>query len=314
MRDLGADTEEHQLREGWGGRADYTGREVVVAEHQIFPFEAGKVDDHVGPLGWQDQDPSPLHRRIEHAPLGADVVEGRSARDVQVVEARVGAVQEPEAVLAGLHLQDREWRPVHYRRVAEELRLPLRAWVEKLTVGGEGAVLDHDRNFVVTPGDADQIRLAPRVVQVADQVEGSQARVYVQPGDRQGVIVVPERRRRLHVRIRNRLGLTPPVLLAELRLVRVAIIGARYEAAVQVCERPHARLPSGHYARIDRQEVVPREAVFVVDRSRDPSPYLDRWARVERAMTTVVVAPDGRLTQPRVQGLLSEPFKTHHGK
>ena len=42
-----------------------------------------------------------------------------------------------------------------------------------------------------------------------------QTRVHVQPGDREGVVVVPERRRRLLVRILDRLSLTPPVLLPE---------------------------------------------------------------------------------------------------
>jgi hypothetical protein len=54
-------------------------------------------------------------------------VEDRPAREVQVVEARVGAVQEPQAVLARLHVQEREGCPVDDRRVAEaalSLRTP----------------------------------------------------------------------------------------------------------------------------------------------------------------------------------------------
>ena len=94
--------------------------------------------------------------------------------------------------------------------------------------------LDHDRDLVGASRDADRIRLAARVLRVADQVVACQARIHVQPGDRYGVVVVPERSSRLLVRILDRLGLTPRVLAPEARRVRVAIVGARDEAAVQV--------------------------------------------------------------------------------
>ena len=43
-----------------------------------------------------------------------------------------------------------------------------------------------------------------------------------------------------------------------------------------------------------------RELVLVANRGRDPSLDFYRWAGIERAERAVVVAPDRRLTQPRV--------------
>ena len=66
--------------------------------------------------------------------------------------------------------------------------------IEERAVGVEGAVLDRDRDVVARQRPPGQV-----VVAAVDQVEAGRPRVDVRPGHPQGVVVIPERRRRLVV-------------------------------------------------------------------------------------------------------------------
>src|SRR5215207_60417 len=117
------DPELHKAPQVRRGGADYPLRQRAVLEYKVAAVEAGEVHDDVGPLGGQQQDRLQGDGRVEHASLGADLIEGRS--QFEVVEARLRAVQEPEAVHSRFHRKERLHGAVDDYRVAEELRLPL---------------------------------------------------------------------------------------------------------------------------------------------------------------------------------------------
>ena len=151
-----------------------------VLENNLAPRgDVREVDDHVGALGRAEQQLLDLHRGGQEAAVVADLPERHIASHPQDQEPRVAAVQEPEPVATPLHLQIWPGGAVDDDRVAEELRVPdrgdvaratagrvghkrdpqLRAiesleegaavGIEELARGGEGAVLDHDRDLEI---------------------------------------------------------------------------------------------------------------------------------------------------------------------
>ena len=150
----------------------------LVDQEELGAFgQPGEVDEHVGALGRRQQQLAQGHRGGQEAPVGADLVEGQRRRDgprgarvgreLEDQEARVAAVEEPEAVAARLDRQHRPGAAVDDHRVAEDLRVPDRRDVALGDVGageavedgatrriaeravrGEGAVLDRERDLV----------------------------------------------------------------------------------------------------------------------------------------------------------------------
>ena len=106
-------------------------------EGEGFAFGAGEVDDDVEAFGGGDEEVVEFKRCGEEAAVGADLLEGWDVEGVvgdlaggvgveeaQVIEARVGGVEDAEAVLARLDLEERHDFAVDAVHVAIELLDP----------------------------------------------------------------------------------------------------------------------------------------------------------------------------------------------
>ena len=133
-------------------------------------------------------------------------------------EARVAGVDDPEAIAARLDLHGRPALAVDRDDVAEELRDPegmlvrvgrrsvqvggvVRVGEVELAVGVELTVLNHQLGLLRARRKRDRVARQARVPAIADEVEARQAGVDVEPHDPQRVVVKPERRRLLLVRV-----------------------------------------------------------------------------------------------------------------
>ena len=172
------DAELHELREG---RVDGT-EDVpagirggcVVRQRDGFAFVAGEVDEEIGALGGGEEKLLHGSGSGEETAVAADLVEGNEGGDVggalgeveiEVEEAGVGGVENAEAIRARFDAKVRADGAVDDGQVAEELRAP-DAWrkaravvgsgsVDELTLVVEGAILEHERDFVVAGGKAE---------------------------------------------------------------------------------------------------------------------------------------------------------------
>ncbi len=106
-------------------------RAGVVGDDERAAAAAGEVDDDVGALARSDQQGVQLDRRAQQPAVGADLRERQRpaavlACEAQVVQPRLGAVDDPEPVAPRLDVHVRPDLGVDDRDVAEELRHPLR--------------------------------------------------------------------------------------------------------------------------------------------------------------------------------------------
>ena len=219
--------------------------------------------------------------RRKEAALVADLpdLDPGDTGEVEDQEARLTAVEEAEAVSPPLHIEVRPGVAVDHDHVAEELRVPdgrdvgardvrtgvpveeeARVRIEQRAVRVEGAVLDGDGNLVVGLGRREGVvRLGSRtrkrrpgvVTQVphcavavgttADDVEAGRAGVDVHPRHAQRVVVVPDRRGAIVVRILEGCvaGAPEEDTVLEERLL-----------AEEVEPRPFSRVPSGDVPRV----------------------------------------------------------------
>jgi len=215
-----------------------------VAERVRAGRDPGEVDDQVGALGRDHQQPvavlgGEVDRGGQQAALVADLPHGHAGEvaEVEDQEARLAAVEHPEAVAPAFDLLVGPGAAVHDERVSEELGIPDR-WgvrvgdvgaglvveecagvgVEQRAVRIERAILDRERNVaaVARPGGAvlrcragqDGRLTGARVDDLAvaagaapQEEESGRAGVHVQPGHPERVVVVPDRRGPVLVRI-----------------------------------------------------------------------------------------------------------------
>jgi len=143
--------------------------------------------------------------RLAHQPeLRAHEQERRVGLvELEVVEARVRPVDEPEAVLARLDVQVGPGAPVDADEVAEERRRHAVDRVRRdrqvqLPVVGEEAVLDDQLDLVIVVRQHAVLHELA-LERIAQQVGAGQARVHVEARDPDRVVVVPERRGALRV-------------------------------------------------------------------------------------------------------------------
>ena len=192
-----------------------------------------------------------VDRRGEEAALVPDLpgLDARDPAEVEDEEARLAAVEEAEAIAALLDGEEGPGVAVDHDRVAEELRIPdrgerpfgdevphqpveerARVGVEQRAVLVEGAILDRDRDLpvrlvrrelVVLPrrrawkrrheagSRVEHSRIAGR--SAADEVEAGRACVDVEPRHAERVVVVPDRRGAVLVRVLEGRVAGPPL-------------------------------------------------------------------------------------------------------
>src|SRR5215207_10555951 len=171
-----------------GGGADRRRGERGVDEVEV---AAGprEVEHHVGPLTRSDQEAVDQHRGLEEPAVGAQLRHRCPTSKLEVVEAGVGAVEDPHAVLARLDVLEGPHLAVDANDVSEELRRPLGRILDP-TVLGEGPVLYDKRDLVVSAGQLVAVgEVAPLSVVdvVAQEVDASEPSHHVQARDAQGV-------------------------------------------------------------------------------------------------------------------------------
>src|SRR5947209_4936493 len=133
---------------GIGGIATRVGRNSVVRQYNLSSCrKIGEVDEDVDSL----TDCNELVRhgdgRAQEAAVAADLYKGNGLPGClihkgQAVEARVGAIDDAEPVLAPLHVQVRPYLAVDHDLVAKVLGIPIRMEIRVVADGGEmnGAV------------------------------------------------------------------------------------------------------------------------------------------------------------------------------
>jgi hypothetical protein len=217
----------------------------------------------------------------------------------QVVEPRVRGVQDAEAILAWLDLQERPHLAVDQHRVAEELGNP-HGWharirvaaivlhrIEQRAVRVEEPVLDHQRDLERAVGKIEVVLDA-----VTEQIDARQPGEVVQPGRAQRVVVVPELRRGLIIRIvvgpPLEEGPGPREIVREPRL-GIAVALRQNFMSMQVDDRPHLRLSRLVAVQrvVDRQHMAIRQVVHPAHGYRLASTRLERGAGI-----LAVVAPE----------------------
>jgi len=167
--------------------------ETVHQEDLVLERAVGEVDDHLHPLRRRDAEALHRHRVLEQAAVGGDGDERLPVAERELEEARVRAVQEPEAILAPRHLEERLDDAVHDELVAEET-VVVEGVVDQEAVPVELPVLD-DESDVELPARQAQgrrgIQLVPGVEEVGVEEEPGEPAVDVRAGDVDGVVVVP---------------------------------------------------------------------------------------------------------------------------
>ena len=317
------DADLQQLRER-RAPAHRVRRPRVVRDDERGVVLPGEVDDQIGALAGRDQQRRHRHGRAQQPALGPDLRERQRPAavlvgELEVVEPRLGAVDDPEPIAARLDVHERPDLRVHDRDVAEELRHPLRVVVghalgrvEHAPVRVERLVLQHERDLVRPGGQPERIVALTRVLVVADEVEPCEPRVDVRAGVAERVVVIPDHAGALLVVVGERVGDVVRALLATVRepLQRRPVELRMILAAVQVRDDRH-RLP-GHHGPHDRRIVGQErvaELVAPLDRHRrlhgvvGPPGRLDRRPQIRQARLRVVrpVAPRPRRRQVRVE-------------
>ena len=242
---MGVDTEFHQVR------LDAVEPRVAIGQPQFLPHEPAEVDQQVEPLGGRRVQACGRHgcRRGQQAGVGADqadrvVLHGTGfVHQIQQVEPRICGVEKAEAVPLRIDFQMRPDHPVDEversgeggeravrRRLDLEQQLPGEPAGRR--VGVQVPVGDDQRDLAVAAGQAKCVLFA-----VAHQVHPGEPGVDVQPGDRHGVVVVPERHGVLGVRILDQLRAAP-----ETRVVRPPVVLRIGAGAVQMRDGPRGQL------------------------------------------------------------------------
>src|SRR5437867_8894926 len=265
-----------------------------------FPLGAAEVDDHVEALGDADREIGQPDGRRQESPVGADLDErgprapvrrpvGVRLVEREVVEARVRRVQDAEAILPRLDLEERPHPAVDQHRVAEELRDPhgrhaririaavVLGRVPEGAVGVEEPILDGQRDLERPVG-----KIEAALDAVAKQVDPLEPGVVVEARRPERVVVVPELRGRLIVRIvigpllEERPGLREAV--REPRL-GIAVALREHLVPVQMDDGPHRRLSvDAVQCLVDREHVATRQFVYPAHGDGLAAPRLERGA------------------------------------
>jgi hypothetical protein len=329
----GDHAEQHDLTDGLriGAGPARIRRLGVVAQDELGARAVvGEVDHDLRALTGSDDEPRRRgllgivqdHRLGQVPAVGRDLHE-RGARlaglpvgERQAVEARVRAVEDAEAVLAGLHLEVGPDLAVHHDDVAEELGHPDRPLgslalvrVPELAVGREHPVLDREPDVVGPTRQPGRL-----VSRIGDDVEAGEPGVDVVSGVAEGVVVVPDGRRQLVVGVVEDFLLPVVALLGEAGsepLHRRAVALRLGLAAVDVGhDRDAGRGRRPRYRGIEgifKQVRANRQMVGPPDRDRHPLAHHDRRAGAAGRRLRGAVAVHGGGWELAVELLLDLP-------
>ena len=251
---------------------DLLGRRLAggVLEHDLRARpEGAEVDQDLDPLRGVQREPRARDGPLEQAAVGGDLQHLAPVAELEVVRARVGRVEEPQAVDPALDGHPRRDRAVDQQRVTAEAEVDVLGVAERAVLV-EGVVGEHDRHVVLVARELELL-----LALVAEQVGGDQPVVQRARRAAVRVVVVPEERRVLVVRVH--------VVEALARLDdvhRMPVMGSRDVAAVQVhvgVEREVVLLAHDRgaaLARADRRAGV--DALVAVDRRLEAGQDLGR--------------------------------------
>ena len=181
-------------------------REEVHHRHGLPDAVAREVDDDVVALGdAQLVGLSDGHRARQQVAVVGDLDHRRGVGERDLEEARHGAVQDAEAVLAPLDLEERPVDEVHRHHIGHETRLGVEDVESELAVRVPGLVREHQVDVVVEI--AEVLRRAarqPQVHAVVDRLVAAIERavdvehpgialVHVLRGEAEHVVVEPVR-------------------------------------------------------------------------------------------------------------------------
>src|SRR5438132_14393377 len=105
----------------------------------------------------------------------------------------------PYTTLFRSYTEKRLGDAIYQDHVTERSLVVITDRVDERVVGAKGPVLDYKRNVELIRGEVQALFMV-----VADEVEAGQPHPHVEARGVDGVVVVPQRRRRLHVRVEVR--------------------------------------------------------------------------------------------------------------
>src|SRR6266496_5809306 len=202
-------------------------RRLVIHQHERLAGESTEINKHIGSFGRSHYQTSGSHWSVPHAAIGSDLPEVRPA-EIEIQDPRVGAVQDSEPVHARFDIEIWPYFSVDQHDVAEIFADPNHVFdvarrVKELSVSAELAVLDHERNFVRSAGDADRVGFHSRVKSVTEEIGRGETAEDVEARRAQTMIVEPQKRCWLFVWILDALWVAASEPIGRDRGVAVAI-------------------------------------------------------------------------------------------
>jgi len=184
-----------------------------------------KIDQEVDAFGGSNGELGEHLRAVEETTVSTDLHERQSlVAQGELEETRVGCIHHTQTVHARLHADVRPSFPVHENSISEVLWTPARVHLRRVPDGREVDaavreelhVVQQQHQFLLFLGKHPRIACSRAsvllqlcfrggrsilVLILPDDVRAEQAREHIQPHDSQAVIMVPEHRRRLRVRV-----------------------------------------------------------------------------------------------------------------
>jgi hypothetical protein len=144
--------------------------QAILQNHLRIRGVVSEIDDRLYSLRWSDAEALDVSDRMLEEMIvgGDDVIEGQTAAEEEFVQARARAVQETEAVLAPLHVEEGLDRAVHEELVAQEA-VVIEVVVDKEAVPVELSVLEDERDVELS----DRTRCPSRSATPVSMLEAS---------------------------------------------------------------------------------------------------------------------------------------------
>ncbi len=189
------------------GYAEFEDVEGVAHQTHGGSGEWREVNDDVGALGGGEGEKLRGRGGFEQALVVGDDLERGAIGKAEAIEAAVGAVHNPKAVLAGLDLVIREQLAVGEDGVAEDFGNPgtggvVGDGIDELAIAREQAVRDEQWDFILPCRKVEGV-----FARVADDEQALQSGVDVEPVYAHGVVVIEEQRSVLGGGVEAGLGL-----------------------------------------------------------------------------------------------------------
>ena len=191
-----------------------------------------EIHHDIRALARGDREAGDGYRRGQKPLVRSDLLKRLAIAERQKIKPRIGSVQYTEAVLARLHIEIRKQPAVDKCGVSGVLGYPGRIGehadgIVDLPVGPDHAIHENQRNFVLALGKIQRVFEG-----VANHVQARHAGADVQPVDAHGMVVIPEQRGVLRVRI-----VVSGRLARRIRVFRPAVALRRDSGAVNMHDR-----------------------------------------------------------------------------